>query len=216
MGIKIGVCENGEEMYPIVKRIIDVLISVLGLVLLSPVFFIVAMAIKMDSMGPVIFKQKRLGRNGKIFEIYKFRSMCEGAEKGGVYEKKGDSRVTKIGKIIRKTSIDEIPQFINILKGEMSLIGPRPPLTYHPWTFEDYTDKQKKMFNVRPGVTGWAQVNGRKEVEWNRRIELNIEYVEKMSLAFDVSIFIKTISKVLGMKDNLNIYETVEEKINRK
>jgi Sugar transferases involved in lipopolysaccharide synthesis len=207
------VCENGEDgedMYPVVKRIVDVLISVLGLMLLSPVFFVVAMAIKMESKGPVIFKQKRLGKNGKVFEIYKFRSMCEGAEKGGVYEKKGDSRVTKVGKIIRKTSIDEIPQFINILKGEMSLIGPRPPLTYHPWPVEDYTNKQKRMFEVRPGVTGWAQVNGRKEVEWNRRIELNIEYVEKMSLAFDVLIFIKTVSKVLGMKDNLNIDETVK------
>lgn len=206
-------CENGEDgedMYPVVKRIVDVLISVLGLMLLSPVFFVVAMAIKMESKGPVIFKQKRLGKNGKVFEIYKFRSMCEGAEKGGVYEKKGDSRVTKVGKIIRKTSIDEIPQFINILKGEMSLIGPRPPLTYHPWPVEDYTNKQKRMFEVRPGVTGWAQVNGRKEVEWNRRIELNIEYVEKMSLAFDVLIFIKTVSKVLGMKDNLNIDETVK------
>lgn len=202
--------KNGEDMYPVVKRIVDVLISVLGLILLSPVFFVVAMAIKVESKGPVIFKQKRLGRNGKAFEIYKFRSMCEGAEKGGVYEKKGDVRVTKVGKIIRKTSIDEIPQFINILKGEMSLIGPRPPLTYHPWPFEDYTDKQKEMFDVRPGVTGWAQVNGRKEVEWNRRIEFNIEYVEKMSLAFDVLILIKTVSKVLGMKDNLNIDETVK------
>lgn len=202
--------KNGEDMYPVVKRIVDVLISVLGLILLSPVFFVVAMAIKVESKGPVIFKQKRLGRNGKAFEIYKFRSMCEGAEKGGVYEKKGDVRVTKVGKIIRKTSIDEIPQFINILKGEMSLIGPRPPLTYHPWPFEDYTDKQKEMFDVRPGVTGWAQVNGRKEVEWNRRIEFNIEYVEKMSLAFDVLILIKTVYKVLGMKDNLNIDETVK------
>ncbi len=199
-------------MYLKIKRLIDIVLSLTGLILLSPIMLITAVAIKSESPGPVIFQQERLGLNGKVFKIYKFRSMCVGAEKGGVYEKKGDVRVTKVGKIIRKTSIDELPQFINILKGEMSLIGPRPALTYHPWTYDKYTDEQKRMFHVRPGVTGWAQVNGRKEVEWPRRIELNVEYVDKMSLMFDLMIFFKTVFKVVAMKDNVNVGETVEKK----
>lgn len=195
-----------------IKRLMDIVLSFTGLILLSPILLITAVAIKLESPGPVIFQQERLGLNGKVFKIYKFRSMCVGAEKGGVYEKKGDARVTKVGKIIRKTSIDELPQFINILKGEMSLIGPRPALTYHPWTYDKYTDEQKRMFHVRPGVTGWAQVNGRKEVEWPRRIELNVEYVDKMSLMFDLMIFFKTVFKVVAMKDNVNVGETAEKK----
>lgn len=199
-------------MYLKVKRIIDIIISLVGLAITSPLLLITAIAIKLESPGPVIFKQERLGVEGKVFKINKFRSMCLDAEKDGVYEKKGDSRVTRVGRIIRKTSIDELPQFINILKGEMSLIGPRPALTYHPWGYEEYTDNQKKMFNVRPGVTGWAQVNGRKAVEWPRRIELNVEYVENISFLLDVKIFFKTILKVLKMEDNLNVKETVVEK----
>lgn len=187
-------------------------ISMFGLIITSPILLITAIAIKVESPGPIIFKQERLGLNGKVFKIYKFRSMCVNAEKGGVYEKKGDPRVTKVGKFIRKTSIDELPQFVNILKGEMSLIGPRPALTYHPWPYNEYTEEQKRMFHVRPGVTGWAQVNGRKEVEWPRRIELNVEYVDKMSLYFDLMIFFKTIFKVLRMEDNLNVKETAPKK----
>lgn len=146
----------------------------MGLVLLSPLLLAVSILIKIDSRGPVIFRQKRIGRNGKVFEIYKFRSMCVGAEKtgSGVYSGKGDARVTRIGKILRATSIDELPQLLNILKGEMSFVGPRPPLTYHPWKYEEYTDFQKRMFEVRPGITGWAQVNGRKDVEWHKESSL--------------------------------------------
>jgi lipopolysaccharide/colanic/teichoic acid biosynthesis glycosyltransferase len=199
-------------IYKFFKRLFDITISMIGLIITSPILLITAIAIKLESPGPIIFKQERLGLNGKVFKIYKFRSMCEGAEKGGVYEKKGDPRVTKVGNFIRKTSIDELPQFVNILKGEMSLIGPRPALTYHPWPYNEYTEEQKKMFHVRPGVTGWAQVNGRKEVEWPRRIELNVEYVDKMSLHFDLMIFFKTIFKVLRMEDNLNVKETASKK----
>lgn len=135
--------------------------------------------------------------------------MSMGAEKGGVYSGKDDVRVTRVGKIIRATSIDELPQFINILKGDMSLIGPRPTLTYHPWPYEAYNQEQKKRFLVRPGVTGWAQVNGRKEIHWDRRLMLDVEYVNNISIALDFKIFFMTISKVLFMKDNLNIGETV-------
>lgn len=199
-------------IYKFFKRLFDITISMAGLIITSPILLVTAIAIKLESPGPIIFKQERLGLNGKVFKIYKFRSMCVDAEKGGVYEKKGDPRVIKVGKFIRKTSIDELPQFVNILKGEMSLIGPRPALTYHPWPYNEYTEEQKRMFHVRPGVTGWAQVNGRKEVEWPRRIELNVEYVDKMSLYFDLMIFFKTIFKVLRMEDNLNVKETASKK----
>lgn len=200
-------------IYKFVKRVLDIIISITGLVIASPLLLITAIAIKIESRGTIIFKQNRIGLNGKVFKIYKFRSMCVGAEKDGVYEKKGDCRVTKIGAFIRKTSIDELPQFVNILKGEMSLIGPRPVLTYHPWVYENYTEKQLRMFNVRPGVTGWAQINGRKDVKWSRRIELNVEYVDKMSFIFDLKIFLSTIFKVVMMKDNLNVAETVNNSV---
>ena len=196
-----------------VKRFLDVTASFLGLVLLSPLMLAVSILIKIDSRGPVIFRQKRIGRNGKVFEIYKFRSMCVGAEKtgSGVYSGKGDARVTRIGKILRATSIDELPQLLNILKGEMSFVGPRPPLTYHPWEYEEYTDFQKRMFEVRPGITGWAQVNGRKDVEWHKRIELNVWYVDHMSLLLDIKIMFMTAFKVLTNADNENSGATVNK-----
>ena len=199
--------------YRAVKRFLDVTASFLGLVLLSPLMLAVSILIKIDSRGPVIFRQKRIGRNGKVFEIYKFRSMCVGAEKtgSGVYSGKGDARVTRIGKILRATSIDELPQLLNILKGEMSFVGPRPPLTYHPWKYEEYTDFQKRIFEVRPGITGWAQVNGRKDVEWHKRIELNVWYVDHMSLLLDIKIMFMTAFKVLTNADNENSGATVNK-----
>ena len=199
--------------YRAVKRFLDVTASFLGLVLLSPLLLAVSILIKIDSRGPVIFRQKRIGRNGKVYEIYKFRSMCVGAEKtgSGVYSGKGDARVTRIGKILRATSIDELPQLLNILKGEMSFVGPRPPLTYHPWKYEENTDSQKRMFEVRPGITGWAQVNGRKDVEWHKRIELNVWYVDHMSLLLDIKIMFMTAFKVLTNADNENSGATVNK-----
>lgn len=202
-------------LYPKIKRILDVAISLFGLLLISPFLILIAVLIKIDSKGPVIFKQDRIGLNGNTYKIFKFRSMCVGAEKDGVYEKQNDVRVTRVGKIIRKTSIDELPQFLNIIRGEMSLIGPRPPLTYHPWPYEEYTVEQKRRFSVRPGVTGWAQVNGRKDVPWDRRIEFDVEYVEKMSFLFDLKIMAKTVLKVLTMKDNVNTSETAVPVIDR-
>ncbi|MBO5713745.1 MAG: sugar transferase, partial [Clostridia bacterium] len=157
-------------------------------------------------------KQERIGKNGKVFKILKFRSMCVGAEGtgSGVYSGKGDKRVTKVGKFIRATSLDELPQFFNVLVGDMSFIGPRPPLTYHPWTIDKYTEEQFKMFNVRPGITGWAQVNGRKEVEWNKRIELNVWYVENVSLWLDIKILFMTVFKVFTNANNENVGATVK------
>lgn len=198
-------------MYKYFKRFCDVVISLFGLIILSPLMLIVAVAIKLESKGPVLFKQTRLGENAKEFQIYKFRSMCVGAEQMGTgqYSFADDMRVTKVGKFIRATSIDELPQFINVFKGEMSLIGFRPPLTYHPWHIEEYTAEQLRMFEVKPGITGWAQVNGRKDVEWHRRIELNIWYVDHISLLLDIKILFMTAVKVLKNEDNVNIGVTV-------
>ncbi len=195
-------------MYIYIKRVIDFALALVGLIMLSPVFLIVAAAIKLESPGTAFFKQKRLGKDGVVFNIYKFRSMCTGAESGGVYERKGDARVTKIGRFIRALSIDELPQFINILRGEMSIIGPRPTLTYHPWPLEEYSQEQKKRFDVRPGVTGWAQIHGRKGLQWNRRIEYDVEYVQRISFLLDMEIFLQTIVKVILMESNINVSET--------
>lgn len=197
-------------MYIRVKRIIDFLLALIALVILIPVFLIIAIWIKLDSKGPIVFKQDRLGLKGKQFKIYKFRTMQVGAEAGGVYEKKGDTRVTKAGKFLRKTSLDELPQLVNIVKGEMSVVGPRPPLTYHPWPYKKYSSKQKKMFVLRPGITGWAQVNGRKEVPWPKRIEMNIKYIENVSFFLDLRIVLKTIFKVVKMENNVNTKETTK------
>ena len=196
-----------------IKRAIDIIIASGVLVILSPILLITAIAIKLESRGPVIFKQQRVGLGGKVFNIYKFRSMVQNAEHtgSGVYSGKGDARVTKVGRIIRATSIDELPQAVNILLGDMSLIGPRPPLTYHPWPIDQYTAEQKRMFDIRPGITGWAQVHGRKDVEWNERIKLNVWYVDHVSFFLDTKIFFMTIFKVLTNADNENKGETVKK-----
>lgn len=151
------------EKYLAFKRAMDIIIAAAGLIITSPVLLITAILIKLDSPGPVLFMQERIGKDGKVFRIAKFRSMYTGAEHtgSGVYSGKNDARVTRVGRVIRATSIDELPQLYNILKGDMSLIGPRPPLTYHPWTIDQYTEEQFHMFDVRPGITGWAQVHSR-------------------------------------------------------
>lgn len=195
-----------------VKRALDIAVALLVLTVGAIPMLIVMLLIRLESPGPAIFRQKRIGKDGRVFDFFKFRSMCVGAEHtgSGVYSDRHDSRVTRVGRFIRATSIDELPQLINILKGDMSLIGPRPPLTYHPWPYEQYTDAQKRMFEVRPGITGWAQVNGRKGVEWNHRIELNVWYVDNVSFWLDVKIFFLTIYKVLSNADNENQGETVK------
>lgn len=191
-----------------IKRMLDFIIALFGLTILSPILAILSLIIKLDSKGPVFYNQDRIGLNGEVFKIHKFRSMCVGAEKSGVYSDKKDTRVTRVGRFIRATSLDELPQLWNMLVGEMALIGPRPPLTYHPWKYEEYTDEQKRMFEVRPGMTGWAQVNGRKDVEWNKRIELNVWYVDHLSVLLDLKIFFITILKVVSNADNENKGET--------
>lgn len=196
-----------------IKRVLDLILSGVAIIIFALPMLIVAVIVKIDSPGPVLFKQKRVGKNGKIFDIYKFRSMKINSEHSGsgVYSGKNDPRVTRVGRFIRATSIDELPQLLNILKGDMSFIGPRPPLTYHPWPVDQYSDEQFRMFEVNPGITGWAQINGRKCVEWNERIKMNVWYVDNLSFWLDVKIFFLTIFKVFSNADNENVGETVKK-----
>lgn len=198
-----------------IKRLLSILISATMIFFLWWIILIIAILVKIyDPNGPVIFRQERIGYKGKVYTMYKFRSMKVGAEHtgSGVYSDDHDTRVTPIGKLLRKTSLDELPQLFNILKGDMALIGPRSPLTYHPWPYEQYSDEQKKMFNVRPGLTGWAQIHGRKTVEWNKRIEMNVWYADHCSFLLDLKIFFMTFYVVLFAKDNANVGETVVKK----
>ena len=195
------------------KRALDCIIAALALLVAAIPMALIAIAVRIDSPGPVVFRQKRIGKDGKVFDMLKFRSMCLNAEHtgSGVYSEKGDKRVTRVGRFLRAASLDELPQLINILRGDMSLIGPRPPLTYHPWPLEVYTPEQRRMFEVRPGITGWAQINGRKAVEWHRRIELNVWYVDHVSFLLDLKIFFLTIFKVLRNENNINQGETIKK-----
>ncbi len=195
-----------DMVYKCVKLCLDILFAFLLIIILAIPMLTVAVAIRVESKGGAIFKQERLGKDGKVFRIYKFRSMCVGAEqKGtGVYSAKGDARVTKVGRIIRALSIDELPQLFNILFGQMSFIGPRPVLTYHPWRIEEYTDRQLGRFAVRPGITGLAQIHGRKQTPWVTRINYDLEYVEKMSLWTDIKIMFATVAKVFKNDSNLS------------
>jgi lipopolysaccharide/colanic/teichoic acid biosynthesis glycosyltransferase len=178
------------------------------MVLLFPVILMAAAAIRIESEGPVLFKQQRLGFKGRTFTIWKLRTMIVNAEETGTtaWSFKGDARITKVGAFLRKTSLDEIPQLLNVLKGEMSLIGPRPPLTWQPYKLEDYPKEFKKRFDVLPGITGLAQINGRKELPWDKRLALDKAYVENLSFRLDVKIFFKTILKVLLMQGCYNVH----------
>ena len=197
-----------------IKRFLDILIGAGVLCLLWPVMGLMALAIYIEDPGPVLFRQRRLGLGGEEFTMLKFRSMKQNSEHtgSGVYSGKDDPRVLKTGRIFRAASMDELIQAVHLVSGKMSLIGPRPPLTYHPWPIEEYTEAQRHMFDVRPGITGWAQVNGRKGVEWHKRIELSCWYAENLSFRLDAKIFLMTIFKVLRAEDNLNTEPTLRNK----
>ena len=195
-----------------VKVALDTIISVVFLALFWWLYALIALAVKIDDpSGPAIFKQERLGKHGKVYWMYKFRSMRVGAEHtgSGVYSNDHDERVTRVGRFLRKSSLDELPQLFNVIYQNMGIVGPRSPLTYHPKRFNEYTSEQRHMFDVRPGITGWAQVHGRKTVEWNKRIEMNCWYADHVSLWLDIKILFMTVFKVLANKDNENIGETV-------
>ena len=187
------------------KRFFDIFASVFGLILLSPLFLIVAIAIKADSRGPVFFRQERRTKNGRVFRMYKFRSMVVDAEKSGagLFNYAGDPRVTKVGKVLRSTSIDELPQLINVIKGDLSLVGPRPPVTYELGDFETLNRRYKKRFSVRAGITGLAQVNGRNENSWDEKVGYDNQYIdlfEKQGVWLDVKILFLTVAKVFKRK----------------
>ena len=188
------------------KSLIDYILSLISTIVLSPIMLIIAIAIKIDSNGPVFFLQERLGKDGKVFKIIKFRTMVVNAESIGdglSIKSEDDERITKVGKFLRKTSLDELPQFINILKGEMSLIGPRPPATYFPHKIEDYPEFQLKRFDVKPGITGLAQVRFRNQATWDEKIEIDLEYISNITFINDLKIVFLTIRSILLHK---NIY----------
>lgn len=201
-----------------VKRWIDVIFSLIMLLLLWPLLLIIMAIVKIDSKGPAIFVQDRLTLNGNVFHMYKARTMCVNAEKQGTgaYSFGNDPRITKVGKWLRKLSLDELFQLVNILKGDMSFVGPRPILTYHPCKYEEYTEKEKTVFTVRPGITGWAQVNGRNCVDWIQRFELNEWYVENVSFLLDVKIVFMTFFQVFSQKEIVIQGETAKSFKERK
>lgn len=191
-------------LYLNIKRTIDILLSSIGLIILSPLFFVLIIAIKLDSKGPVLFRQKRIGVHKSHFYILKFRTMRTDTPKDTPTHllENPDQWITRVGKFLRKTSLDELPQIINILKGEMSIIGPRPAL----WNQHDLIEERDKYGanDIRPGLTGWAQINGRDELSIEVKAKLDGEYAKKISFIFDVKIFLNTIFSVIkseGVKE---------------
>ena len=182
------------------KRLFDLAATLTGLVLLSPLLLLIALAIKLESRGPVFYRQERIGRDGLPYRLFKFRSMVVGAEKkgAGILVERDDARVTRVGRFIRRLSLDELAQLLNVVTGDMSLVGPRPGLRYQ---VEQYDPEQRRRLLVRPGVTGWAQVHGRNAIDWGRRIELDLEYLERISLVTDLTVLLKTIPSVLAGED---------------
>jgi lipopolysaccharide/colanic/teichoic acid biosynthesis glycosyltransferase len=180
-----------------VNRVADVALAGLGLVLTSPLLAAAAVAIKLDDGGPVLYRQTRVGQDGEDFELLKLRSMSVGAEHvgAGFAVDRGDSRITRVGRLLRRTSVDELPQLWNVLRGDMSVIGPRPTLRYQ---VDRYSDRQRRRLDVRPGLTGWAQVNGRATLSWDERIELDVWYVEHRSAAVDLKILLRTPLALFG------------------
>lgn len=185
----------------VLKRIIDVVVSAIGLVILFPIFVAIGVLIKFDSKGPVFFVQERVGKDGEIFKAYKLRTMVDNAEKMGLgYEiTKNDDRITRVGKHLR-WGIDELPQLINVFKGEMSLVGPRPALSYQ---VEKYSEREKRRLEVKPGITGWALVNGRNKLSWPERIKLDIWYIDHWSLWLDLKILFKTVWVVVFKREGI-------------
>ncbi|MFR3763076.1 MAG: sugar transferase [[Clostridium] symbiosum] len=199
-----------KKMELLIKRFMDVLFAILSLFILSPLFMIIAILIKSTSKGPVFYKQKRYGKDLEIIYPLKFRSMVVGAENIGAgyyFEGEDDPRITAIGKFIRKTSIDELPQLWNILKGDMSLIGPRPTIDQ---IHSKFNNEQLGRYRMRPGITGWAQVNGRNNISWSKRAYFDNWYIDHYSILLDIKIFFMTILVVLK-KSNINMEQSQQD-----
>lgn len=195
-------------MYRYIKRCFDFFSSLLALLLLAPLLLVVMILIRFKLGGPVFFTQDRPGMGGKAFKMIKFRSMTNERDEQGEFLP-DQLRITTLGRFLRRTSLDELPELFNVLRGDMSLIGPRPLLMkYLPF----YTEREMKRHQVRPGITGWAQVNGRNLLNWDKRLEMDVEYVETMSFGLDIRILFKTVGEVLGQHDVLEVSsETVPD-----
>ncbi len=195
-----------------IKRCIDFFGSLFGIILILPLLIVISLSVKFTSKGPIFFRQERLGKKGKVFKIVKFRTMVVNAEKIGdglKINSENDDRITKVGKFLRATSLDELPQLWNVLVGDMSMVGPRPPATYFPYDgYDNYPDWAKKRFEMRPGMTGLTQVTVRNSVPWDERIAIDIEYMEKFNILLDIKILFKTLKKVFVRE---NIYRPVEK-----
>ena len=184
-----------------IKRFTDILISILTIVITSPVLILAAIAIKLESRGPVLFKHERTGYNGQKFLMYKFRGMVKNAlELGPELTQVNDPRITKVGKILRRTSIDEIPQVINVLKGEMSIVGPRPEITS---ITSKYTEEQRKIFEFVPGITGYSQINGRQRLTPEQRVKMEVDYYTKANVFTDFIVLLKTFEAIATNHGNL-------------
>lgn len=173
-------------------RALDIVVAILALAILSPLLLVAAVAIKLGSRGPVLYRQRRVGRDGREFEMLKLRTMVQGSDPVGVgtVVTRDDPRVTRAGRLLRRSSLDEIPNLVNVLRGEMAIVGPRPTI---PAQVADYTPRQHRRHEVRPGITGWAQVRGRAGIPWEERIELDVEYVDRRSAWLDVGILARTV-----------------------
>ena len=179
------------------RRLIDIAVAASALVLTSPLLAAAVLAIRLESRGGAIYRQRRAGKDGVAFDLFKLRTMVDGAEHigAGLAVNAGDSRITRVGALLRRTSLDELPNLFNVLRGDMSLIGPRPTL---PVQVAQYSQRQRRRLAVKPGITGWAQVNGRASLPWPERIELDLYYIEHRSLALDLKILARTPAMVLG------------------
>lgn len=214
-------CIHMRKLQLFIKRVFDITVAAVLLIVLTviPVMIVIPILIRMTSKGPAVFTQERMGKDGKVFKIYKFRTMRIPEDsynaQGEMLEPK--QRITKLGAVLRKTSLDELMQLFNVLNGTMSIVGPRPTL---PYQSERYTERQKRRHEMRPGVTGLAQVNGRNDLTWTEKIEYDLEYIEHFSLWMDIKILFKTVGVVLGQRgiaftksDAINAKEPVKEKV---
>ncbi len=201
-------------MYLAIRRWIDALISIILLLILFPILLIISLAIVIDSKGGVVFKQLRIGKNGKHYYMYKFRTMLPNSQNtgSGVYTFKGDSRVTKVGRFLRKTSLDELLQLWNVIKGDMALIGPRSPVVGHFPEYETLNEQYKRRFSVLPGITGLAQVKGRNELLWDEKVKYDNEYIDKVKkygLFYDIKILFLTVVRIFSMKSTEETQENM-------
>jgi lipopolysaccharide/colanic/teichoic acid biosynthesis glycosyltransferase len=185
-----------DRLSAMIRRLLDIVLSAAALVLTAPLMLPAVIAIKLESRGPALYRQRRSGLHGEAFDMLKLRTMVDGAEHigAGLAVNVNDSRITRVGALLRRTSLDELPNLLNVLRGEMSLVGPRPTL---PAQVAQYTPRQRERLSVKPGITGWAQINGRASLPWSERIELDLHYVEHRSLLLDLKILARTPALVL-------------------